>query len=86
MPALQVSFLVRHIAAVLDAVKSQEDIATPDVLAAVAEVHKELQAIQEAAAVLPTSNSTQRRKAQQGIDVADVDLELFTALRQVQCR
>ena len=83
MPALQESFLVCHSNAVLDAVQSQ-DMATPDVLAAVAEVHTALQAIQEAAAVLPTSNSTQRRKAQQ--DVADVDLKLFTALRQVQCR
>lgn len=88
MPALQESFLVGHSKAVLDAIKSQQDIATADVLAAVAEVHKALQAVQEAAAAQEqaTSGSSgkQRCKAQQ--DVADVDLELFTQLRQVQCR
>jgi hypothetical protein len=83
LPAPQERFLLCHSKAVLDAVESDARIASPDVLAAVAEVHKALQAIREAAVVLPSSNSQRRCKAQQ--DVADVDLELFTDLRQQQC-
>jgi hypothetical protein len=81
VPALQESFLVCHTQAVLDAIQSDKRIATATVLETVVEVLQELQAIQEAAAALPSGSSKQHSKAQQ--TGADVDLKLFKKLRQV---
>lgn len=81
LPALQESFLVCHTQAVLDAIQFDKSIATATVLETVEVVLQELQAIQEAAAALPSGSSKQHSKAQQ--TGADVDLKLFKKLRQV---